>query len=365
MLSERSSRALAGIRFPLVLMVLAMHVHPEALHAGPVFSPAVTALTQLGFMAVPCFFLMSGYLFFRGLEDWDWKAYGRKLRSRVHTLLIPYLIFNLLCIAAPLAGVDNPARNPDALPVFGWFWDSVTYNAGAENWLGFSLQLFYPENVPLWYVRDLMLMCVISPLVFVAVRRVPALVLPVLALLFVLGIGNGWRGFSNSALLFFSLGGFFAVRRIDLPLWAYMRRGVLIPAALALWVAVVWLAEAPFVQQFQQLFYLAASFATLSLAYALSVREPSPLALRLSESSFFVYALHMVTFGSFSMLGGIDSLLASLLSAGTSAFGAWCYMFIAPAAVASACFLLFMLLRRLCPPVLAVLTGGRLNGSRR
>lgn len=174
----------------------------------------------------------------------------------------------------------------------------MTYNAGAENWLGFSLQLFYPENVPLWYVRDLMLMCVISPLVFVAVRRVPALVLPVLALLFVLGIGNGWRGFSNSALLFFSLGGFFAVRRIDLPLWAYMRRGVLIPAALALWVAVVRLAEAPFVQQFQQLFYLAASFATLSLAYALSVREPSPLALRLSESSFFVYALHMVTFGT-------------------------------------------------------------------
>lgn len=249
MLSERSSRALAGIRFPLVLMVLAMHVHPEALHAGPVFSPAATALTQLGFMAVPCFFLMSGYLFFRGLEDWDWKACGRKLRSRVHTLLIPYLIFNLLCVAAPLAGVDNPARNPDALPVLGWFWDSVTYNAGAENWLGFSLQLFY----------------------------------------------------------------------------------------------------------------LAASFATLSLAYALSVREPSPLDARLSESSFFVYALHMVTFGSFSLLGGIDSLLASLLSAGTSAFGAWCYMFIAPVAVAAACFLLFMLLRRLCPSVLAVLTGGRLN----
>ena len=94
-------------------------------------------------------------------------------------------------------------------------------------------------------VRDLMLMCVISPLVFLTVRRMPALVLPALALLFVLGIGNGWRGFSNSALLFFSLGGFFAVRRIDLPLWAYMRRGALIPAAFALWVAVVWLADAP------------------------------------------------------------------------------------------------------------------------
>lgn len=52
MLSERSSRALAGIRFPLVMLVLVMHVHPEALHSGPVFTPVATALTQLGFTAV-------------------------------------------------------------------------------------------------------------------------------------------------------------------------------------------------------------------------------------------------------------------------------------------------------------------------
>lgn len=58
MLSERSSRALAVIRFPLVMLVLVMHVHPEALHSGPVFTPVATALTQLGFTAVPCFFLL-------------------------------------------------------------------------------------------------------------------------------------------------------------------------------------------------------------------------------------------------------------------------------------------------------------------
>lgn len=365
MLSERSSRALAGIRFPLVLLVLVMHVHPEALHSGPVFTPAATALTQLGFTAVPCFFLMSGYLFFRGLGNWDWKVYGRKLRSRVHTLLIPYLIFNLLCVSAPLSGAVNPARNPDALPVLGWFWDSVTYNAGAENWLGFSLQLFYPENVPLWYVRDLMLMCVISPVLHAGLRRLPALMLPLFGLLFLLGIGNGWRGFSNSALLFFSLGGFFAIHGKDLPEWAYRRRAPLIAAALVLWVPVVWLSDAPFVQQFQQLFYLAAAFALLALAYAFSAGEPPLLSSRLSESSFFVYAVHMATFGGFSLLGDIDAALASLFSAGTSAFGAWCYMFIAPLAVAASAFLIFLLLRKFCPGVLSVAVGGRLNGYSR
>ena len=360
MLSERSSRALAGIRFPLVMLVLVMHVHPEALHSGPVFTPVATALTQLGFTAVPCFFLMSGYLFFRGLEDWDWKAYGRKLRSRVRTLLVPYLIFNLLCISAPLLGVANPARNPDALPVLGWFWDSVTYNVGAENAFGFSLQLFYPENVPLWYVRDLMLMCIVAPLIGLAVRKLPVLVLPALALLFVFGIGNGWRGFSNSALLFFSLGSFFALRKLDLPEWAWRRRVPLIAGMLLLWVPVVWLASSPYVQQFQQLYYLVSAFAIMAIGYGLSAREPSKLAARLSESSFFIYALHMATFGGFSLLGGVDGALASLLRAGSSAFGAWCYMFIAPVAVAASAFLLFLLLRRLYPSVLAVLTGGRL-----
>lgn len=39
-------------------------------------------------------------------------------------------------------------------------------------------------------------------------------------------------------------------------------------------------------------------------------------------------------------------------------------MFIAPVAVAASAFLLFLVLRRLCPSVLAVLTGGRLSPRR-
>ena len=137
------------------------------------------------------------------------------------------------------------------------------------------------------------------------------------------------------------------------------RRWPLIAGMLLLWVTVVWLASSPYVQQFQQLYYLVSAFAIMAIGYGLSAREPSKLAARLSESSFFIYALHMATFGGFSLLGGVDGALASLLRAGSSAFGAWCYMFIAPVAVAASAFLLFMLLRRLCPSVLAVLTGGR------
>ena len=191
-----------------------------------------------------------------------------------------------------------------------------------------------------------MLMCIIAPLIGLAVRKLPALVLPALA------------------LLFFSLGGFFSLRKLDLPEWAWRRRVPLIAGMLLLWVPVVWLASSPYVQQFQQLYDLVSAFAIMAIGYGLSAREPSKLASRLSESGFFIYALHMATFGGFSLLGGVDGALASLLRAGSSAFGAWCYMFIAPVAVAASAFLLFLLLRRLCPSVLAVLTGGRLSPRR-
>ena len=46
----------------------------------------------LGQVAVPGFFFLSGFLFFRGLDDV--KSWGRKLKSRVFSYVLPYLFWN-------------------------------------------------------------------------------------------------------------------------------------------------------------------------------------------------------------------------------------------------------------------------------
>lgn len=46
----------------------------------------------LGQVAVPGFFFLSGFLFFRGLDDV--KSWGRKLKSRVFSYVLPYLLWN-------------------------------------------------------------------------------------------------------------------------------------------------------------------------------------------------------------------------------------------------------------------------------
>lgn len=48
---------------------------------------------------VPAFFCISGYLFFRNLDKWDWSVFGQKLRRRISTLLLPYLLWNIVSFA--------------------------------------------------------------------------------------------------------------------------------------------------------------------------------------------------------------------------------------------------------------------------
>ena len=69
--------------------------------------------------AVPLFYLLAGYLFFRNFE-WSASRYATKLKSRLHALLIPFVCwsgFNLVFLAVAqnvaltksyFSGVNNP-----------------------------------------------------------------------------------------------------------------------------------------------------------------------------------------------------------------------------------------------------------------
>ncbi len=63
----------------------------------PVYSTLCILLPQgICRIAVPCFFLISGYLFFKKLEDWNLDMWKGKMVRRVHSLLIPYVLWNIL-----------------------------------------------------------------------------------------------------------------------------------------------------------------------------------------------------------------------------------------------------------------------------
>ena len=94
-----TSRVVSFLRFPLIVAVIGIHCnllvkHPE-LETKSVFYFLVYITMKLVCIAVPLFFFISGFLFFKeGYLDSD--LYLKKLKSRVHTVLIPYLLWNII-----------------------------------------------------------------------------------------------------------------------------------------------------------------------------------------------------------------------------------------------------------------------------
>ena len=134
------------------------------------------ALGMYGFfqIAVPFFFLCSGYFIAGHMEEDGW--YGRECKKRVWTLLIPYLFWGILYFAlVALAGlVSNLAHDR-----------AVVIDIGIRSWvrtLGLS-PFEYSRLWPMWYVRTLMVFVVMSPLLKRILKTIGARGLFVLYLL--------------------------------------------------------------------------------------------------------------------------------------------------------------------------------------
>lgn len=73
-----------------------------------------------------------------------------------------------------------------------------------------------PLNFPLWYIRDLLVMVIISPVVRVIITYSREYGLIVMALMMILNIGIPVEGFSMTSIFFFSLGGYFMLYKKDI-----------------------------------------------------------------------------------------------------------------------------------------------------
>ena len=114
-------------------------------------------------ICVPLFFVMSGYLFFRNTPERPSVGWFRnKIQSRFFTLLIPYLIANIiawLCYFFAIREVPSMVSG-----FLGDKWKNPLF----VFWTG-------PINLSLWFIRELILLVLLSPLIYFLLRyRRPA-----------------------------------------------------------------------------------------------------------------------------------------------------------------------------------------------
>ncbi len=119
--------------------------------------------------AVPMFFIMSGIAFFK---DYSNKKYLSKIKNRLFTLVIPYLLWNTIWMLWEIF------TSYSFLAKFSQ--DSAPFPLTLTNIL--KGVFFYGCNVPFWFVFDLIVFSLLAPLVFLIIKNKYVGIISVIAL---------------------------------------------------------------------------------------------------------------------------------------------------------------------------------------
>lgn len=145
-------------------------------------------------IAVPLFFLISGFLFVRssvfGLAD-----YKGKIAKRFKTLVIPYLFWTLFGLLFYLVMQSIPQSQ-------GFFTKKLIVDYNFTEWL--NAIFVQPIPYQLWFLKDLIVMVLISPLIVFAIKKLKILFLSVIFVFWILSQDAVFL--TSEALLFFSGG---------------------------------------------------------------------------------------------------------------------------------------------------------------
>lgn len=329
-ITKEISNKVANMSFVCALLVAFIHIGYEAAPGTFGHWLSLFVRTVVAQIAVPFFFVVSGFFLAKHIDEPNW--WRRAVFQRVRTLLIPFLIWNLVEVAL-------------------WFilngWPNVSKAILVKTLVAdFGLNPIKLAAVPpLWYVRALLLFVVISPLLLKQIRSQGGFVficLFVVPLLLRVSIAdsrwtNLWRFFIPiDGLFYFCLGMKLNPTRLDVGRkWAVL--------SFVMWLAMIVISSG----HESILTAAAIPFLIVAVWQFIPSRRWYPI---FAGSSFAIYVMHW-TWGG---------LLKNAMSAspwftehiGSASLLRW-------SGAVGLSILIWWLLRRFCPRVAGVVFGGR------
>lgn len=223
----------------------------------------------LGQVAVPGFFFLSGFLFFRGLDDA--KSWGRKLKSRVFSYVLPYLLWNSAMTLLYLS-------------------------FGKAEWSIRSLSegiFLYRFNPVFWYFYQLILL---------------SFCLPFMAILGILIRGNTGSPMSPLFFCFPLLFLLLVYFQVDIP---FVNEDAAFYYSFGAALALLWDGRKLFVPSFPLLFFALFCYAQTLLPHAIGILLLATIFYRLSMALFFL-SFFMKKAGSILLMKRGKSILQNL-----------------------------------------------------
>lgn len=369
------------LRFPLAILVVFVHgfgadINVTELHASGLTGLAIYDYVRLFFSvvisrsAVPIFFIISGYLLFLKVKDYSKSVFMVKLRKRWHSLVVPYFSWILLFIlwnlmfkvggvllhGKPWTGVFDYFQENGYLHLL---WNSSVWEE-RTTWLGLETHNSGPVLLPFWYMRDLIMMVILSPIIYWIIKKIKIIFILFLIVIYVFDIRFPWiSGTFSSAGLFFSVGAYFAIKKQDFTdiLWKW--RYPICSITILLMVCQTYSGSAmgdmvsrmihPWLVIFQ-------SFALIIVAsYLCKYPDLYDANKKLSKTSFFIYALH--TF----ILGYIISMIKKVMPMQDTWYMMTFIYLTAPLLCVALCIGIYWMFQKVMPGILRVMVGERLR----
>lgn len=236
------------------------------------------------------------------------------------------------------------------------YWNSEVWNLDRVNWLGGGGRIeSSPILIPLWYVRDLMVCCIVSPLFYWLLSKTRVFGLLLLSFGYITGLGLGLWGFNCHSYMFYGLGAFCKIKMIDATKITYRWRYALYGLAIVLWlIETMYNGHNTRIGDYIYPFWiLVGCMAFFNLAVTICRHHKVVLPSLLIRSSFFIYVVHTIYFVTFS--NHITDFIFGTTNPLFMSFG----FLLSPIITTSLCVLFYLVLSKLMPKTMTVLTGER------
>lgn len=285
------------LRFPATLLVVILHAYTTARYLNLGDATSYLHLSYvlslcMGEMGVPLFFTISGFLFYINYNKIS--GYKNKLKNRVHSLLIPYLFWNAFMILvywilqnipqlnSYFSGTNRPiADYATFIDFIRAFWDCGNWNEGNG----------VPILQPYWYIRNLMILSLCSPILFFYIKYLKwiGILLPACCWIYAPHLA-----FSLSSITFFSLGALFSIHHINIaPFLKAKRRTFTLIFAISITAEYIchFYIPTPYNPYLHRIVLITGIPFLTSTALLLNDKFTIPALL--TNSSFLIYTIHL------------------------------------------------------------------------
>ena len=156
---------IAWFNFICCLMVIWTHsgnadlFFPELGQDAPWWHFQYPVMQEILRVDIPCFIMLSAYLFYR---NFTMKRLGEKLNKRLHSLLVPYLLWNTIYYVAYVAasripGLQMIANRTDLVITTSGAWQAITK---------------YTFNPVFWFMYQIILLVLLAPVLYLFLKNI-------------------------------------------------------------------------------------------------------------------------------------------------------------------------------------------------